>query len=218
MIKRRGRLYTRVLEAGRLRNTIRVERRLQDGAAPRPETVTDHLMRIRRAHECRAVTRRRSLARKSRDREIEAPPEKLDGAALADELTSTRGKHSFGLEKNAPEPIREFRIVRTMDGVILEADWRWYLHRHRPDLHRQCHATKCIHDLTIELRDGAGSERQRSYVAIRRPNDELVLDEIELHHKRAIALRQVSGRETSRRQMQRNGPGMIDRRRLRQRD
>src|ERR1700687_2602798 len=155
MIKGRGRLYPRILESVRLRNTICVKRRLQDGTAPRPETVTDHLMRIRLAHECRAVTHRRSLAGKSRGREIETPPEKLDRAALADELTSTRSKHSFHLEKNSPEPLSELRIVRMMDGVILETDWRWYFRRHRPDGHRQCHATKCIHDLTIELRDGA---------------------------------------------------------------
>ena len=99
-IERRGRLHRRVLEAGRLRHGVGVERGLEHRPAARPEAVADHLVRVRVAHERRPFARRRGPAREARDGQVEAAPEEVHRAALADEAAARRGEHALDLHED----------------------------------------------------------------------------------------------------------------------
>jgi len=79
-------------------------------------------MRIRIAHEGGAIPRGRRPPGEARDRKIEASPEKLNGTALPDERRPRFREHAIDLDENAPEPVRELRIVRMMSRILVESN------------------------------------------------------------------------------------------------
>src|SRR5690606_17347136 len=76
---------------GRLGIRVRVEGRLRDGAAARPEAATAALPGVRLPRDPVAEVRdparvlRCAAPREARHRQVEAPPEEVHGAALAHE-------------------------------------------------------------------------------------------------------------------------------------
>src|SRR5207244_10806449 len=73
--------------------------RSRHGPAAGPEPVADHFVRVRLARDrVGAGPLRRAAAGKARDREIEAAPEKMHGAALADELAARSEEHTSELQ------------------------------------------------------------------------------------------------------------------------
>ena len=142
----------------------------------------------------------------------------MDGTALPDELAAIAAQHALDLDEDAPEPVRGRRVVRAVDGVLVEPNRRLNLDRHRPNLHRERHLAEHAHDVAVEVGDRSRRERQRSCRSIRRSNRQLVVDEVELDHERAPAMRQRPRGKTTRGDLQRDRPRMIDRRRLRERD
>src|SRR5437868_4097177 len=127
----------RLLETRWLRNGVRIEDRTRKHRVPWPESVADHFVRIRLAHEPRAVARRRPPSGKTGHREIEAAPEEMDGTALAHERAARDGEDARDVYENLPKLIRGDRVIGVMREVLIEPDGRRDLDRHRPDLHRQ---------------------------------------------------------------------------------
>src|SRR5882672_1049844 len=94
-----------VLEPDGLRYGIAIEGRLEHRSASRPEPVADHFVRVRIAHERRALARRRGAAGKPRDGQIETAPEEMHRAALADERAARGAEYALDLHQDSPEPI-----------------------------------------------------------------------------------------------------------------
>src|ERR1700733_2945148 len=105
----------------RLRSRVGVERRTFYFAAARPETAADHFMRICLSRNgVGAFSRRRPAARETSHGQIEAAPEKLHGAVLADKARSKLLEDFIHANQNAPEPVRVLRVVRSMLRVLIE--------------------------------------------------------------------------------------------------
>ena len=94
----------------RLGNGIRVERRLENGSAARPEPVADDLVRLRVPHERRAFARWSELSREAGHGQVEAP-RKVDGTAFAEEPAPARRERA-GPAQGLPAVVRSDRIIR----------------------------------------------------------------------------------------------------------
>ncbi len=208
----------RLFQAWRLWDGVRVEDRFRHLTVPRPEAVTDDLVRIRLAHERRTVARWRGPARKARHGEVEAAPEEMHRADLPVERASGGGEHPFDVDQDPPHPARVFGIVRPVNRVFVKADWRGDLDRYRPDLHRQLHLVERANDVPVEIGDAARRERDRPSDAIRHADRQQVIDEVEFHRERPASLRQRACREAARGDVQRDAPRMVQRRCVRERD
>src|SRR5438309_10090606 len=76
----------RVLESGGFGRRVREERRTGEAAAPGPEAAAAHLMGVPFAgNDIGALEDRRAAARKAGPGQIEASPEEVDRARLANE-------------------------------------------------------------------------------------------------------------------------------------
>jgi hypothetical protein len=210
-----ARLYRRGLECFGFGHAVGVEGRFVHRAAAGPEAMADDLARIGIAHPVRAFTRRRGSPRKARDRQVEAAPEELHRAALADEGTAAVSEHLLDLEQDAPEALRLFAVIAGVHGIILKSDRILDLHRHRADLHWQPHGQQRCGELAVEIRHASRFECQRPLIPIVGAQVETMRNEVEFHAQEAGPVRQTRGRQTARRQMQRHPPGMVDWRRQR---
>jgi hypothetical protein len=159
-------------------------------------------VRIRVAHEVRAVARRRRSAREPRDRQVERTPEEMDRARLADEACPPLGEDRRDARKDLPAAVRRRRIVGVMDGVVLETNRIGNLDRHRPDAHAKAHALQQTHHLAIEIRYGLAGQR----VGLRAPvgylHAKLMHDEVELDCERSPAVREQISRQPARRHLE----------------
>src|SRR5262249_9172140 len=91
------------------------------------ESCAAALVRLRLAHyENRSVRNTRMFRRappgKSRHRQVEASPEKMNRAAFADEPRPESPHHAVGLGQREPEAVRLIAVVRRMFEVLLERD------------------------------------------------------------------------------------------------
>src|SRR4029079_4092801 len=99
--------YGGVLQARRLRRGVGVEGRFGDRAAAWPETRAEHLVRVRLAgHGVGAGTFRRPPSGEPRHRDVEAAPEEMHRAALADELATEALEDRLDANENVPERLR----------------------------------------------------------------------------------------------------------------
>ena len=168
--------------------------------------MTDHFMRIRFAHEGRALPRRRGPARKTGEGQVEDAPEKMRGAGLADEGNLAAREDVINLTENAPEAIGEYLIVGSVRGVGLKSDGRSNLDRHRPNRDLQPHLAQQGHQLLIEIGDRLRLEAQHAIGAVGDADHELMVDEVKLHLKRPGSVEQPPRRETTRGYTKRDRP------------
>src|SRR4051812_19256156 len=78
---------------------------------------------------------RREPAGKARDREVKAPPEEVDGTALAQEARAKALQDALGLRERTPEAVGLLQIVRLVRLVLLEGNRVGNLDGRRPNLH-----------------------------------------------------------------------------------
>src|SRR4029077_2162054 len=96
-----------------------------------PEAVADHLVRVRLTRDrIGAGTLRRAVSGEARHRDVEAAPEEMYGAALADELAPEPLEHRFDRDENAEERLHRLRVVGAMHLVLVEANRVRHFHRH----------------------------------------------------------------------------------------
>src|SRR5256714_6324785 len=153
VVVRAFRADARLLETRRFGDGVCIEDGTGKHGVPWPESVTDHFVRIRIAHELRTFARRRTSSGKTGHREIEAAPEEMDRAALAHERAARDGEDAGYVHEDLPKLIRGDRVIGVMLEVLIEPDRRRDLDWHRPDLHCQRHVAEESHQLAIELRD-----------------------------------------------------------------
>src|SRR5579863_1795079 len=107
-------------EAGGLRRRVGIKRRAFYVAASRPESGADHFMGIGFARDgIRTSAFRRSAAREARHRKIETAPEKMDRAGFADEAGAKFLENRLAANKNPPETIGVFGIVRGVLCILI---------------------------------------------------------------------------------------------------
>src|SRR5580693_5776415 len=86
---------------------------------PGPESGTDAFMRITFArYEIGAGAFGRAPPGKTRHRQVEASPEKMDRAALADEMAAKFLKYGIHTNQYPPECVREHRVVGLMRNIF----------------------------------------------------------------------------------------------------
>src|SRR5207237_7676626 len=136
-----------------------------------------------------AGMRRRATARKTRYREIEAAPEKMQRTAFAAEPRTKFLENPICLQKHAPEPIGVFRIVCRMFLIAVERDRFQRFVRFHPDLYFNAELSQFTHHLTIKTCHALRLQFDRALVALRGSNAQLMPDKIELDFESARAIR-----------------------------
>ena len=123
-------------KSGRLGRGICVEGSSFDVAAAWPETMADYLVRVGLPRDAvGAFALGCAASREARHGQVEAAPEKMNGAHFADKGGAELLKNCVYEHQNPPEPVDILRIVRGMLHVLIERNRVRNFHRHLPDLH-----------------------------------------------------------------------------------
>src|ERR1043166_6054361 len=142
IIGRGVRFHFRFRKTFWFRVRVGIKNRLWYGIVTRPKSEATNFLRIRfardRVRQMRnsARMRRRLPTGKSRYRQIETAPEKMDRTAFAAETRAKFFKDAIGLSQHAPEAIRVLGIVGTMLLVFVERNRIGNFVRQHVDLHR----------------------------------------------------------------------------------
>jgi hypothetical protein len=114
------------------------------------------------------------------DRHVEAAPEEMHGAHLAEESPAEPGKDPLHLDQNPPEACDVFRVVGGVRSVLLEWNCVGYLDRDGPDPRFQPESAKTAHYLRVEIRHGSRAENDGFNLASACLQLQRVIDEIEV--------------------------------------
>ena len=94
--------------------------------------------------------------------------------------------------------------------ILFEGDGIFDLVRQMVDLHRQLEFVERVHHLAIKSRDRLGTQFQDAERAIAFHDPQLVFDEVETHFEDIVAVWDRGSRQTTRRQVKGDVPGVID--------
>ena len=152
-------------EPGRFRVRVCVVGGIRDRPAARPEPGAADFVRVCLARDAigkvgnAARMRRRRTARKSRDGEIERPPEEVHRAALAEEARTKPLEHTVVLHEHAPEAVDRCAVVGAMHFIAIERNRIGNLVRLRVNPDVDVEPGERVHHAAIEHRDGLRLER-----------------------------------------------------------
>src|SRR5580704_18015214 len=201
----------------RLRRCVGIERRIFDVSTARPESTADYFVRIGLASDqVRSLPRRSAASREAGNRQIEASPEEMHGAAFSDEVTTKLFEDRIGLRQDVKEASHIFRIVGSVLNILLEGDWVRNFYRHGPDFHRNAQPSQSSHEFLVEIRHRTRRERNQLIRTLAGSNAQLVIKKIELDLKDATIKRNGGSSQSACVQVERYLPPMIDRRTLRE--
>src|SRR5207245_3286642 len=205
-----ARLWGEVPQPGRLGRRIGVERGLLHRAATGPKAGADHLVGIRLTrHPVRPGALGGAPPREPSHRKIQADPEKMVRAALSQKALAELLEHVVGLDEDAPEAIGVLGIVRRVCLIGGKANRVLHFDGHGPERHPDREGFERLEIEAVELRHRARAQGDFMHGAVVRPEDELVLDEIELHVERPGPVRHGAGREPARGDVERHLPPMV---------
>src|SRR5579884_2394682 len=111
----------------------------------------------------------------------------MDRTGLADEPRAENLEYLVNRNQRAPETPRIFRIIRSMNPVLIEGNWIGNFHRHLPDFHVDVEGMKRRHELAIEIGNGTRRQRNGLNCGIAGTDDELMLKKIKFNFKNAVA-------------------------------
>src|SRR5262249_30628646 len=143
------------------------------------------------------------------DREIEAAPEEVDRAALADEPRPEDLEDPIHLDQRMPEAARRVRVVCRMPLVLLERGGIRDLVRHGPDANRHAELPERLHDTGVELRDRSGTQRERAHPAGGGLDQQPMGDEVERDGEARRAVRDGAGRQPAGRDVEGHVPRAV---------
>src|SRR5579863_306212 len=103
---------------------------------------------------------RRAAARKARDGEVEAAPEKMYRACLAEETGAELLEHAVGAGKDLQKALYGARIIGCVQLVVRKSDRVRQLVRHVIDDDVDVELGKCRHHGGVETRDRMTGKRQ----------------------------------------------------------
>src|SRR6185437_2887016 len=140
---------------------------VRDTASTRPESHAADLVRVRFAgNRIGTRTLGSAPAREARYGEIEAAPEEMHRAALADEARAELAEHAVERDQDAPEAFGIDAIVARMDGVALERNRTGHFRRRRVDADLDSGRGEHVHRLAVEVGNAHRDERKASRAAV----------------------------------------------------
>src|SRR3546814_7682624 len=107
-----------------------------------------------------ARMQRRTPAREARHRQIEAAPEEVYGAHLADVARTELLEHAIDLVQHSPEALCVLRVVGGVLPILAERDWVRHLVRTLVDSNRYSECIQCPKEFVVE-QIGRASCRER---------------------------------------------------------
>ena len=194
------------------------------GVAAGPEARAAHLVAVRLAHdgiaEARhaAGMRRRGATREARHRKIEAAPEEMHRAGLAEEAAAEALEDAVGLEQRAPEAVDRGRVIAGMSAVGIERQRIGDLARPTADADGDAELGEQLQHRGMKIGYRHRLQRQFAPVAAAGAQFELVRDEVEIDLERLAAERDRRGAEPARGDVQRHLPAVVEPRRQREAD
>ena len=170
-------------------------------------------MRIGLARDCVGQVRhaagvgRGAAAGETGDGKVEAAPEEVGRAGLAEEAGAEQLQHPVGLQEGAPEALGLRAVVDAGLRVLGERDRLGHLVGRRVDINRRSEFDQRRHHRRIEGRHRHRLQRQDPRVAIG-ARAQALADEVELDLQRPRAMDQAGG-EPARRDVERDLPGVV---------
>ncbi len=127
-----------------------------------------------------ARVRRRPPPREAGDGQIEAAPEEVYGARLAEKAAAEALENTIGLDEDAPESVCGLAIVSSMDAILGEGDRVRHLVRPFRDTDGNAEIVQQAEQAVMEVGDGLRLEPERPLRPGARANEEPLRDEIKL--------------------------------------
>src|SRR5258706_2903446 len=115
---------------------------------------------------------------KTRHRQIEAAPEEVDRARLAEKAGAELLEHAVGVHKDLQEAPHRIRIVRGVRDVLREANRLRQFVRHLVDGDVNAEGCKIGHDRRVETRDRLSGEGKVPLRAVTGGNAQSMIDEV----------------------------------------
>ena len=165
-----------VAKARRFGIGVGIEGRARKGLVSRPESGAAHFVRIGFARDGvgqsghAARMGRRGPSGEPGHREIEAAPEEMDRARLADKAAAEELEDAIRLHERAPEAMGGGCVISGVDPVLRKADRIRNFVRRLLDRDRNAHAVEKIEGRAIEIGDrlrpqAAGTVRRLGWFA-----------------------------------------------------
>src|ERR1700722_13614232 len=161
----------RVAEASWLWIGVGIEGGTRKRFVSRPKARAAHFVRIGFARDVIGQARhapwvgRGGSSREPRDGKIEAAPEEVDCARLADKSAAEELEDAVRLHQRAPEAMGGGRVVGGVRSVLRKADRIRNFVRHFLDPDRNVHAAQQVQSRMVEISDRLGLKRQEPFGA-----------------------------------------------------
>jgi hypothetical protein len=139
-----------------------------------------------------------AAAGEARHREIEAAPEKMHRARLAEEAGAELLEHPICVDQDLEEATCRVRIVGSMLAVLREPHRVGQLVGHIVDGDVDAEFGECSHDGGIKARDRMPGERKLPLPAVASGNAQDMIDEVEVDLERPVAVGDRRGRQPAR--------------------
>ncbi len=204
-------------ETSRLRIGIGVEgRALVAAGSSRPEAGAPHFVRIGLARhpvgEVRHAARmfRRPAAREPRHREVEAPPEEMRRTRLSEKSAAEPLQRHVGNEQGTPKALGDLRHIDALRTVFGERHRHCDFDGNGPDRGLDVEGFEPFHESGVEIGDGMNRGEAHLFAPpVALGDDQSMADEIEIDLKRAARFGDRRGRQSARRQVERDVPPMV---------
>jgi hypothetical protein len=146
-------------------------------------------------------------------REVEAAPEEMDRADLAQEGAAEELQDTIGLDEREPESMRGVGVIARVNGVIGKGDGIRYFVRRLVDRDFDAHPFQKNGYTVIEVGDALRFERKRLELPIAVPRNKPMVVEIEFDVEDFVAEWDRRRGEPAGCHVERHLPAMIDPRR-----
>src|ERR1700677_1318231 len=161
------------------RGGVAVESRLAEAPIARPEAGTYDLVRVRLPrHSIGAFARRSGSARESRNREVEASPEEVNWADLANKARRKFLKDFIRVHQHSPELMRRVRVIGRVFGILGEGNRVLKFYRHRVNVYVDAECSKAALIFGVETSHRLRAQRSRQGGPRAHQKSELMAHEI----------------------------------------
>ncbi len=164
--------------------------------------------RIRETRDTPGVPRSRSPG-ESGDREVEAPPEEVHRARLAEEGRPELLEHAVDLHQRLEEPAHRAGVVRALGVVLGKRDRAGDLVRVRIESRACLRGSGRARACAVEVSDRSRTEREAGRAAIRRASHHRVVEQVQVEVDRSRAVGHRDGGQAGRRDVERGVPGVV---------
>ncbi len=151
----------------------------------------------------------RASPREAGDREIEASPEEVHRAHLAEIAAPKHLEDAIGLHERPPESVRRIGVVSAVRAILVEGRRVFHLVRLSVNRDFDPKLGQVPHHVVIEVGDGPRLKREAPFSPVGGAEAQAVVDEVELDFDVALGKRNGRRREAARRHVERHVPGVV---------